>query len=166
MQQQSQQWRRSGRSGGGPPPPCLFHLRGFCRFGAACRFSHDVTEQASAALPLHHRQAVHSHAAAGLATAAACDSPGSGQATTSSSATVPWRFRIMSYNVLADCLAHEHAAELYSSAPRFALEWGYRSGLILRWAAWKGSGWMLGGLNERGRLLLQCSVARPGRAAL
>ena len=41
----------------------------------------------------------------------------------------------MSYNVLADHLAHDHAAELYTSAPQYALEWAYRRELIVRWAA-------------------------------
>lgn len=31
------------------------------------------------------------------------------------------RVRVMSYNILADHLAHEHAAELYQSSPRYAL---------------------------------------------
>lgn len=51
-------------------------------------------------------------------------------------AAAPWRFRVLSYNILADHLAHEHAAELYSSAPHFSLRWSYRSGLILRWVEW------------------------------
>ncbi len=42
------------------------------------------------------------------------------------------RVRTMSYNLLADNLAHEHSRELYNSSPRFALEWGYRRKLILR----------------------------------
>jgi hypothetical protein len=42
------------------------------------------------------------------------------------------RVRLMSYNVLADHLAHEHSHELYNSSPRYALEWGYRCKLILR----------------------------------
>ena len=42
------------------PPPCAFHLRGHCRFGTACRFSHEAAEQADAALPFHHRQTVQS----------------------------------------------------------------------------------------------------------
>lgn len=40
------------------------------------------------------------------------------------------RVRVLSYNILADHLAHEHAAELYNSSPRYALEWGYRRRLI------------------------------------
>lgn len=49
-----------------------------------------------------------------------------------------WRFRVLSYNVLADCLAQEHK-ELYTSAPRFSLEWSFRSRLIIRCkvAAWR-----------------------------
>lgn len=43
-----------------------------------------------------------------------------------------YRFRVMSYNVLADCLAREHAAELYRSAPTFSLDWSYRGELIIR----------------------------------
>ncbi|GAB4817059.1 hypothetical protein N2152v2_004105 [Parachlorella kessleri] len=42
------------------------------------------------------------------------------------------RVRVMSYNILADHLAHEHSRELYSSSPRYALEWGYRGRLIMR----------------------------------
>jgi mRNA deadenylase 3'-5' endonuclease subunit Ccr4 len=38
----------------------------------------------------------------------------------------------MSYNVLADAYAQEHARELYSAVPWAALEWGARAGLIAR----------------------------------
>lgn len=70
----------------------------------------------------------------------------------------------MTYNILAEHLAHEHAPELYRSSPRYALEWGYRSKLIVRevscsvaagcfamlWGAWLavwqryllGAGWL------------------------
>ena len=40
--------------------------------------------------------------------------------------------RVISYNILADHLAHEHSRELYNSSPRYALEWGYRGRLIVR----------------------------------
>lgn len=121
MQQRRWGSGSGGRAAAAASPPCIYHLRGHCRFGAHCRFSHDVAEAASRALPLHHRALVHSASApAGVAAAGA--------------AVAPWHFRIMSYNILADCLAHEHAAELYTSVPRFALEWGWRSGLILRCA--------------------------------
>lgn len=133
----AQQWRRGGRGGGGGrpgPPPCIFFLRGACRMGAACRFSHDLADLAAVALPMHHRQAVQARAGPGGAASAAVGAAGpssSGSGGGGGSAAA-WRFRVMSYNVLADCLAHEHAAELYTSAPRFSLEWGYRSALILR----------------------------------
>ena len=170
--------RRRQSSGGQGPPPCLHFLRGACRYGTACRFSHDTEDKAAAALPFHHRQPVASqvrcrafrerqhvqrprssnsfinapcsalrHAASPArssslmsptasppqANAAAAAAAASSAA--SSAQPPPWRLRVMSYNILADCLAHEHAAELYSSAPRWSLEWGYRSGLILRWAS-------------------------------
>lgn len=38
----------------------------------------------------------------------------------------------MSYNVLADAYAQEHARALYSAVPWAALEWGARAGLIAR----------------------------------
>lgn len=128
------QQRRWGGGGGtrsrGPSnsPPCIYHLRGHCRFGVHCNFSHDTEQAASAALPMHHRQLVHSAAV---------------HAGAAGSNVAPWHFRVMSYNVLADCLAHEHAAELYTSVPRFALEWGWRSGLILRCALGAGGGYLL-----------------------
>lgn len=141
----------------GAPPPCVFFLRGLCRYGTACRFSHEPVECSGDALPFHHRQLVQSQVRGCCAPAPLAAAPpafncsagsqssrvhalGCTQANARLAAdstdghTAPWRIRVLSYNTLADCLAHEHAAELYKSAPRFALEWGYRSGLIIRWA--------------------------------
>ena len=119
QQQQQQQWgsQRRGGSGGGPSLPCLFHHRGHCRQGEACRFSHAAPEETRGTLPLQHRALV---VAEGAPQRGTTTPPGA------------WRVRCMSYNVLADCLAREHAAELYSSPPRYALEWGYRAALIVR----------------------------------
>ncbi|EFN57442.1 hypothetical protein CHLNCDRAFT_50978 [Chlorella variabilis] len=93
------------------PELCRHFLRGRCRFGSACRFSH---QREDVALPFGHRQYVQSQASHAIR-----GNEGG------------WRFRVLSYNVLADCLAQEHK-ELYTSAPRFSLEWSFRSRLIIR----------------------------------
>ena len=82
---------------------------------------HNPTTKGASSLP----------ASPGLQAAAAA-SARSTAAAAAASGPPAWRFRVVSYNVLADCLAHEHAAELYASAPRYSLEWGYRCDLILR----------------------------------
>ncbi|KAL4425811.1 hypothetical protein ABPG75_009827 [Micractinium tetrahymenae] len=131
----SERWRRpangSSRSAGPPGgrPLCSHFRRGQCHFGTSCRFSHDPAEHAAAALPFQDRERVQSQANMNAAASAAA---AAAAAKESCPAATPWRFRVLSYNILADHLAHEHAAELYSSAPHFSLRWSYRSGLILR----------------------------------
>ncbi|KAG1676634.1 hypothetical protein FOA52_008763 [Chlamydomonas sp. UWO 241] len=47
-------------------------------------------------------------------------------------------FRIMSYNILADTYAFEHAANLYRSTPHFCLAWAYRlPRLVHEVSVWK-----------------------------
>lgn len=156
-----QRQRSSSAPSGSRLHLCTHFRRGYCRFGSACRLSHDPADHAAAALPFHDRQLAQSQVCwANVASAgSACHfasvyiptcrlqscapwSPFAVQANLSTAAAAasaglpagaPWRFRVLSYNILADHLAHEHAAELYSSAPRFSLRWSYRSGLIIRW---------------------------------
>eukprot|EP00887_Chlorella_sp_A99_P001011 scaffold5.g1011.t1 len=102
------------------PPPCLHFLRGSCRFGDACRFLHSAPEQLPEVLPFHHRRMV-----AGEACAAAAQHGSAAQGTPPPGA---WHLRAMSYNVLADHLAHDHAGELYNSRAtgqcRRGAQWG------------------------------------------
>lgn len=101
------EWRPCGGTGGPPPPPppCFHFYRGACHYGDACRFSHAPPEELPGVLPFHHRQFVAAPGGDDDIAAAAGDPAPPGA----------WRLRIMSYNVLADHLAHEHAAELYNS---------------------------------------------------
>lgn len=86
---------------------CIHFLMGSCRFGTSCRFSHHTRPQA---LPFEDREKTGSK-------------PIHEENPTLS-------FKVMSYNILADSLAKDHARELYSSMPHFALDWRYRHKLI------------------------------------
>ena len=118
-----------------PRPLCHHFLRGCCRYGAACRFSHDVQAASRTSLPFGDRKYVGAEQAAPPPPPPGADS---GQRQRPASAPTAggrhgsWPLRVMSFNVLADCLAREHAAELYTSAPRWSLEWSFRGPRIVK----------------------------------
>lgn len=110
----------SASGGGHGPPPhahttlrarvaCWFYAaRGRCRFGAACRYSHDTAVRAGAAVPgTAGREWVAARAVPPVATPALT-------------------FRVLSYNTLADGLAFKHAPELYRAVPQGVLPWRAR----------------------------------------
>ena len=111
-----------GASRGGAPPPaphntlrsrvaCWFYAaRGRCRFGAACRYSHDVSARTGAAVPgTAGREWVSARAE-----------------STPAAETTTLSFRVVSYNTLADGLAFKHAPELYRAVPPGLLPWRAR----------------------------------------
>ncbi|BDA48472.1 probable protein angel homolog 2 at N-terminal half [Coccomyxa sp. Obi] len=89
-----------------------FQKTGRCRYGDACRYSHSSPSLRQAA---GFQERVWSH----------------GQASTSQEHPLFANVRIMSYNILADQLAHEHAHELYRACPRWCLQWQHRGPAIL-----------------------------------
>ena len=109
----------AGRGGAPSPPPphtlrsrvaCWFYAaRGRCSFGAACRYSHDVSARAGAAVP----------GTAGREWVRASVAPPAPETTALS-------FRVLSYNTLADVLAFKHAPELYRAVPPGVLPWRAR----------------------------------------
>ena len=133
--------------------PCVFFLRGHCRRGDYCAYSHAPAADLHHTLPFADRQfsevgSATQYIAAALPAQPPPPSPSrpaaAPQARPSSSQTGAsgsssggggggTLVRVMSYNVLADHLAHGHAAELYTYAPQYALEWAYRRELIVRW---------------------------------
>jgi mRNA deadenylase 3'-5' endonuclease subunit Ccr4 len=96
-------------------PACTYWARGSCRAGAQCRFAHDgAPVGAPPAPPVHLRRFTE-------APPAPAPPPG---------APPPRRLRVMSYNVLAEAYAREHAGDLYTSVPRAALAWPARLRLL------------------------------------
>ncbi|CAL8463659.1 g3193 [Coccomyxa elongata] len=89
-----------------------FQKKGRCRYGDACRYSHSSPSLRQAA---GFQERGWSH----------------GQASTSHEHPLFANVRIMSYNILADQLAHEHAHELYRACPRWCLQWQHRGPAIL-----------------------------------
>ncbi|KAL4513210.1 hypothetical protein Ndes2437B_g08253 [Nannochloris sp. 'desiccata'] len=101
------------------PRPCVHFLRGSCRFGMRCRFQHDTS---ATSLPFHHRESVEANLNKYKIPSHLVDaSP---------------QLRIMSYNILADHYAQEHAQELYASVPWAALEWTSRADMIAKEVAY------------------------------
>jgi len=116
--------------------PCLYFLKGACRFGSFCRNAHiipptaatdsaaevfsAVAASAAGPLPFHLRHTAFKNREETAPLSGAPDQP------------PPRKLRIMSYNILADTLAYEHAKELYKSSPHHCLKWRHRCQMLLR----------------------------------
>ena len=100
-----------------PPPLCTYFVRGHCRHGTACRFTHAAATQSEGSpLPVHHRLFV--------------EAPAAGSVTGLADYGGKLSLRLMSYNILADQYARQHAAELYSTVHRDLLDWPRRAALL------------------------------------
>lgn len=116
--------------------PCLYFLKGACRFGTFCKNTHVIPSATGSAaaeislgtaaaiaagpLPFHLRHTAFKNREETAPVSGAPDQP------------PPRKLRIMSYNILADTLAYEHAKELYKSSPHHCLKWRHRCQMLLR----------------------------------
>ena len=135
-----------------------FEMSGTCVYGDVCRFSHCVrpsTPNRMNSLPVAHdssynrplKQRFRSASTSSRAGASHISPPILDYAhPTQSVSHRPWlckhppphlpsdsaaSLRVMSYNLLADGLAHAHKRELYSIVPPHVLHWPHRLRLIL-----------------------------------
>ncbi|KAL3144846.1 hypothetical protein ABBQ38_001952 [Trebouxia sp. C0009 RCD-2024] len=104
---------------------CYHFQQGSCRYGVACRFLHSA--------PPSDRQRRHSdRRSLGWPPAeeqGACSGTrnwSASEANISEVSEKTWSLRVMSYNVLADALAFEHAQDLYRDVHRSLLDFNNR----------------------------------------
>ncbi|GLI66132.1 hypothetical protein VaNZ11_009863 [Volvox africanus] len=140
-----------------PPKLCIQFQRGFCSYGSKCRFMHQQFGAFSGEGGRSNGPRwTQTRGRGGRGNAQYCyyqesHFQTSGSAWTSGSRRVPTRewsstpndgnplqqgtsftFRFMCWNILADELAHTHAAELYPQSHHSYLDWPKRLGSIIR----------------------------------
>ncbi|KAL0037278.1 hypothetical protein WJX79_010116 [Trebouxia sp. C0005] len=96
--------------------PCYQFQQGTCRYGSACRFAHS-TPLSRSSYSTHQKYDNAGHELRQWSCAAA---------SSRSTPEINWSIRVMSYNVLADKLAYEHARELYRTVHRNFLRFSNR----------------------------------------